>query len=743
MNLRGGVGDYLRAHDKSFYVPRTACDKIERGGRRRQIDRLKTMHDTHAFLQTLAIVLCVAAVTTVVFQRLRQPVVLGYLLAGMVVGPYVSMIPLYADGGTVRTLAEIGVILLMFSLGIEFSLSKLFRVGPTALFVAVMQCSLLLWLGYVAGQAFGWTWLQSLYAGAAMSISSTTIIVKAFEEQRLKGEFTHIVFGILIVEDLLAILLITILTTLSSGEELSALQIARTAGRLAAFLALMLIVGMFTVPRLIRTVVRLDRPETTVVANVGVAFGLALLAAVFGYSVALGAFLAGALVAESGVEKTVEQLVQPVRDIFAAIFFVSVGMLIDPRVLADHWLEVLAFLAVVVGGNLIAVTIGSFLTGQSIQTSVKVGMSLAQIGEFSFIIAGVGLALNENQEDKTYEVLYSVAVAVSAITTLLTPWLIRAAAPTAAWVDRKLPRSLQTFASLYGSWMEQVRKRPADNETGRFRRAIRWIIVDAVIVVAVVIGASVEMERITDFARSHFDLSERTTRLLVVAGAAAISAPFWIGLVRMARYLGFELAATAFPEAAKLEGGRKQLDLAAAPRRLLVVTLQLAIVLVIGVPLIAITQPFVPPFRGAAVLMLVLLLLAIAFWRGATNFQGHTRAAAQALADALSRQTHAGRESKEAHALDDANRLLAGMGSPVPLEIEPGTAAVGKTLAELRLRGLTGATVLAIQRDNESVLVPSGHDRLQVGDVLAIAGTQEAVAAARELLFARGAALSP
>jgi CPA2 family monovalent cation:H+ antiporter-2 len=704
------------------------------------------MHQAHEFLQTLAMVLCVAAVTTVVFQRMRQPVVLGYLLAGMVVGPYVA-IPLSADSDTVQTLAEIGVILLMFSLGIEFSLTKLIRVGPTAGFVAVMQCSLLLWLGYMVGQAFGWSWLQSLYAGAAISISSTTIIVKAFEEQRIKGHFTHIVFGILIVEDLLAILLITILTSLSSGEQLSAMQVAQTAGRLTAFLALSLVVGLFTVPRLIRAVVRLDRPETTVVASVGLAFGFALLAAAFEYSVALGAFLAGALVAESGVEKTVEHLVQPVRDIFAAVFFVSVGMMIDPGVIVEHWLEVLVFLLVVVVGNVVAVTIGAFLTGQSIQTSVKAGMSLAQIGEFSFIIAGVGLALGA-----TDELLYSIAVAVSGITTLLTPWLIRVAQPTAAWVDRKLPRSLQTFAALYASWMEQIRSKRAEGQTGRFRRAIRWIIVDAIVVVAVVIGASVEMDRIVEIARSRFELTGRTTRMIVVGAAALISAPFWIGLVRMARYLGFELAALAFPVAGLSEAGlkeasysrtkQKQLDLAAAPRRLLVVTLQLAIVLVIGVPLIAITQPFVPPFRGAAVLLLVLLLLAFAFWRGATNLQGHTRAAAEALAEALARQTRVGRESTGGHALDEANRILAGMGSPVPVEVQPGTLVEGRTLAEIKLRGLTGATVLAIRRGDESVLVPSGHERLQAGDILAIAGTHDAVEAAKELLSASEASMA-
>jgi len=683
------------------------------------------MHETHEFLQTFAMVLCVAAVTTVLFQRLRQPVVLGYLLAGMVVGPYVS-IPLSADSGTVQTLAELGVILLMFSLGIEFSLSKLLRVGPTAGFVAVVQCSLMLWLGYMLGQSLGWSPLESLYAGAAIAISSTTIIVKAFEEQRIKGDFTHIVFGILIVEDLIAILLITILTALSAGEEVSTLQIARAAGQLTAFLAVLMIVGLFTVPRLIRAVVRLDRSETTVVASVGLAFGFALLAATFGYSVALGAFIAGALVAESGVEKTVEHLVQPVRDIFAAIFFVSVGMIIDPHVIAEHWLTVLAFLVVVVVGKVMSVTIGAFLTGQSVQTSVKSGMSLAQIGEFSFIIAGVGVATGA-----TDKLFYSIAVAVSGITTLLTPWLIRAASPTAAWVDKKLPRALQTFAALYASWFEQLRKGSPDGQTVRFRRAIRWLLVDAVIVTAIVIGASVEMDRIADFAAARLQLSENATKLLVIASAATISAPFWIGLVRMARYAGFELASRAFPAAAG-----QQLDLAAAPRRLLVVTLQLAIVLLIGIPLVAITQPFLPPFRGAAVLLFLLLLMAIAFWRGAANLQGHTRAAAEALADALARQTRIGREVGNNNSLADANRVLAGLGSPVPVELRPGSAAEGKTLAEIELRGLTGATVLAIRRGEKSVLVPSGHERLQAGDVLAVAGTHDAVEAAKALLSA-------
>jgi monovalent cation:H+ antiporter-2, CPA2 family len=486
------------------------------------------------------------------------------------------------------------------------------------------------------------------------------------------------------------------------------------------------------VPRLIRAVVRLERTETTVVASVGLAFGFALLAAQFGYSFALGALMAGALVAESGVERTVEHVVQPIRDMFVAIFFVSVGMLIDPAEILANWPVVLIFVVIVVVGMTGSIAVGSFLTGQSAQRSVKTGMSLAQIGEFSFIIAEIG-----TQSGAIDRSLYSIAVAVSAITALLTPWLIRAAEPTAAWVDKKLPRSLQTFSALYATWLEQLGSQSADGNAGRVRRSIRWLIVDAVLVAAIIIGASVEMERIADFAEQKLRVPEDWTRVVVIAGAAILCAPFLFGLVRTARFFGFELAARVFPAA-----DPQTLDLAAAPRRLLVVTLQLAIVLLIGVPLVAITQPFVPPARGAAVLLFVLLLLAFAFWRGATNFQGHTRAAAQALAESLTRQTRAGRATGSDQIQEGTDRIFAGLGTPVPIELGAASPAVGKTLAEIRLRGLTGATVLAIRRGEEAVIVPSGHERLREGDVLAVAGSHDAIKAARELLAEPEAALA-
>jgi len=689
------------------------------------------MHDAHEFLRTLAVVLCVAAVTTVVFQRLRQPVVFGYLLAGMIVGPHIP-IPLVADEAIVETLSELGVILLLFSLGLEFSLRKLLRIGPTAGLVAVAQSSGMVWIGYVLGQLLGWTTLESVFAGAVIAISSTTIIAKAFEEQGVKGRFTEIVFGVLIIEDLIGIFLIAILTTVATGTAVSASSLAVTGARLATFLAGLIGVGLLVVPRTIRAVVRMNRPETTLVASIGICFAAALLALSFGYSVALGAFIAGSLVAESGEEKVVEHLVQPVRDVFAAIFFVSVGVLIDPAIVAQHWGAVLAFSVAVILGKLVFVTISSFLTGYSPRTSVQAGMSLAQIGEFSFIIAGVGLS-----SGATRDFLYPVAVAVSAITTLTTPWLIRAAGPVAQWVDRKLPPPLQTFVSLYGSWIERMRRSGEGAELSTTRRLVRLLLLDAVLIIAIVIGASLEAGRSAALIHDSIGLSERLARAVVPTVAAIIGLPLLIGLMRTARHLGVELAQKAIP--APNAGA---VDVGAAPRRALVVTLQLAILAVIAIPIVAITLPFLPSYRYALAPLALVAIPAVAFWRSAMNLQGHARAGAEVIAMKIGSGMSEGPADGGDPFAPDMERVrlaLPGLGDPVSVRVVDSSPASDRTLAELNLRGLTGATVLAILRDGEQVLVPSGHDRVRSGDVLAVAGSEESVAAARELLTGVGA----
>jgi monovalent cation:H+ antiporter-2, CPA2 family len=685
---------------------------------------LAAASSTHGVLDVLtdlAAILCVAALTTVLFRRLRQPVVLGYLLAGLIVGPHLP-IPIFADEPMAHQFSEIGVILLMFTLGLEFSLRKLVQVGPTAGIVAVIQCSLMIWLGYVVGRLFGWTVLESLFTGALIAISSTTIIVKAFNEQNVQGKLADFVFGILIVEDLIAIVLLAVLTPLASGHGLAAGALAWAVAKLVTFLVGMLALGMFLVPRLVRYVVRLGSHETTVVTSVGICFGCALVARQFGYSVALGAFLAGGLVAESGQGRAIEHALESVRDMFAAIFFVSVGMLIDPGLVARHWIAVLVLTLVVVVGKVFGVTLGSLLAGRSMRTSVQSGMSLAQIGEFSFIIAGVGLSLGA-----VGDFLYPVAVAVSALTTLVTPWLIRAASPVASFVDGRLPRPLQTFLSLYGSWLTQLRSaRQQKSAWSHIRKLAGLLLIDLLAIATIVIAASVNNERVTAFAVEHIKLAPALVRSLFVAAVLVLTVPFMLGAVRIARALGTALTRAVFPAE---NGG---LDRVAASRRALLVTFQLAILLVAGIPLAAVTQPFVR-FPVVILVLAGVLILILPFWRSATNLHGHVRAGAQVILESLALQAHSPEGTSSSR--EQVQRLVPGLGEMATVRIEATDPVVGQTLKELNLRALTGAMVIAIERDQQSaIMYPGAEEILRPGDLLVMSGTQEAVTMAAALM---------
>ena len=682
------------------------------------------MHDASEFLRNLALVLGVAAITTVLFRRLRQPVVFGYLLAGFIVGPHLPLPP-HADEATIRTLSELGVALLMFSLGTEFSLRRLLHLGWAVPAIAVIETSAMLWLGTVAARTFGWGAVEGVYAGAAVAISSTTIIVRALSEQRVRGGFTDIVFGVLIVEDLIAILM---LATLSSTSPLGAthgLPLLALLGRLAAFLAVLVLSGMLIVPRLMRGVVALQRPETTLVVAMGLCFVTAWLAHALGYSVALGAFVAGSLVAESGVQRSVERLIAPVRDMFVAIFFVSVGMLIDPRQIAANAIPVLVLTVLVLLGKTVSVSMATFLTGAGVRTAVQTGMSLAQIGEFSFIIAAAGIAAGASSAK-----LFPITVAVSALTTLTTPLMIRVAPTVAAAIDRRLPRPLQMFVALYGSWFASMRQRPeTSRERARLRRLIQVLCLDAAAIGALAIGTSVGAAPLSHALAAHTPLTAGLARTLVAAGAMLLALPFLLALVTTARALGQTLARRAFPDPAP---GR--LDPAAAPRRALVATVQMAAVLLLSAPLVAVTQPFLPTLAGPAVLALAAAALGVVVWRNANDLQGHVRAAAEAIVDAIGRHARAGDPGDAERALHRAYQLLPGLGEPQPVHIRRGSAAVGRALAELALRGRTGATILAISRGDDVVLVPDGHETLREGDVVALAGAPAAIEAARTYL---------
>ena len=682
------------------------------------------MHGPDSFLFTLAVVCCVAGATTVLCQRVRLPVVFGYLLAGMIVGPHVP-VPLVADTATVSSLAEVGVVLLMFSIGLEFSLRKMLRLAPVSGLVALLETTAMFGLGFEAADLLGWSPLERIFTGAIVAISSTTIIARAFRERPVEPAVRETVFGILVFEDLIAILLLAALSALGRGAALTAAELGRTVLQLATFLAGLIGVGLLLVPRFVRSVARLRREETTLVTTVGLAFSAALLAVWFGYSVALGAFLMGALVAESGAHHTIETLLAPLRDFFAAVFFVAVGMSIEPALVLQHWGAILLIAFVVMSGKVITVSVAAFFAGRDVRTSVSSAMSLAQIGEFSFIIAGVGAATNVVGPQ-----LLPVAVSASALTTLATQPMIAAAAATAARLDRSLPAPLQTFVALYGSWFEAMRRGSAtSHHRSRARQLVGFVAVDVAVLIAIVIAAAVEMPRAVELAVRALGVSPTVGQLLVLALATLAAAPLVLGLFRTAARLGAILAERALPLPAR------GADFGFAPRRALTVSLQGAILLLAGVPVVAIAQPFLPPLRGAAVLLMLVLAIGVLVWRGASNLHGHAEAGAQLLVSALRHQmTETGVHSTQPIA--HADELLPGMGAPVGLAISAQHAAAGKTLRALNVRARTGAAVLAITRGEQRILIPRGGDEILAGDVIALAGTSEAVAAAAALLTA-------
>ncbi|MFZ9408509.1 MAG: cation:proton antiporter, partial [Burkholderiaceae bacterium] len=328
-----------------------------------------------------------AAMVTVGFHLLRLPVVLGYILAGVLIGPHVLPKPLISDEVTIKTLSELGIVFLMFSLGLEFSFRRLRKVGVTALIAAPLEILLMIFVGYEVGQWFGWTRMDSLFLGAMISISSTTIIVKALQESRLTKEpFAQIIFGILIVEDILAIVLLALLSGIAMTGALKAGEVADTLGRLGIFLVVAVVIGLLAVPRLVGWVAKFRSNEMLLVTVLGLCFGVSLLAMKLGYSVALGAFIIGAVVAEAREIGRIEILTSSLRDLFCAVFFVTIGLLIEPRMLAEHWQPILIVTLAVVLGKSVACTLGAFVAGHDKWTAMRVGNGLGQIGEFSFIV---------------------------------------------------------------------------------------------------------------------------------------------------------------------------------------------------------------------------------------------------------------------------------------------------------------------------------------------------------------------
>ena len=404
-------------------------------------------------LEDMALVMCVGALAAVICQLLRQPLVVGYLIAGIVIGPHTP--GLFVPTERILVLSKIAIAILIFSIGLEFQFRRLIRLAPTAGLVALIQAASMMWLGYLAARLMGWTPWESLLTGAIVSISGAVIIAKALEEVPVDSRVRELVFGVVLCEDVIGILLLVVFNTLADGGELSLRALSVETALLSLFIVAVILIGLNTVPHVVRRVARSNRPEALLIASLGLCFAFAVIAERLGYSVVLGTFLAGSLVAESGRGAEIEKLLEPVRHVFGAIFFVSVGMLIDPRVLAAHWFALVVLSAVVVAGKIISVTIASALVGERPDTAVKTGFTMAQIGVFSILVAGIG-----SGGFAARGTLYSLTVGVVAITAFLCPLLIRASNPAANWIDHHLPMPAQSALALYGGWLDRVRKSP-------------------------------------------------------------------------------------------------------------------------------------------------------------------------------------------------------------------------------------------------------------------------------------------
>ncbi len=566
------------------------------------------MH-TIAFIHDLAIIMLVAGTVTVLFHLLRQPVVLGYIVAGVLIGPHTTTLALVTDEATIQILAELGIVFLLFSLGLEFSLRHLRQVGVTAVVAALAGIVLMLWLGYQIGLGFGWHMMDALFLGAMLSVSSTTITIKAIDELGLKDRpFAKVVFAVLIVEDVLAIGIIALLSGIAATGSVHGGEVLETLGKLMVFLVAALVIGILAVPRLLDFVARFNRDEMLLVAVLGLLFGFCLLVARLGYSTALGAFVIGVIIAESHALLRIQRLIEPLRDMFSAIFFVAIGLLLDPHVLLDYAAPIAVITVVLIIGKVLSRSAGAYAAGQSGRTALRVGLSLAQIGEFSFIIATLGTSLKV-----TSDFLYPVAVTVSAITTLLTPYLIRSAEPLATGLRKLLPDSSHRILHLYTEWLQSLRL-AGDRATiaAMVRRILLQTFVNCCLVVALfAIGAYLASPLGLDLSSKFGNRVLGNT--LIWGAALVVSLPFLIAAYRKLKALAMMLAEVS------VRAGRHTQRV----RRIVAEVLPLVSVAAMLLLVCALSASILPPAELlVAVLLLGALILAL-LWR--TMVKLHSR----------------------------------------------------------------------------------------------------------------------
>ena len=649
------------------------------------------MSEIEPLIADLALILICAGVMTLIFKKLRQPLVLGYIVAGFIASPHLALTPSVIDTASIHTWSDIGVIFLLFALGLEFSFKKIVKVGGPAVIAALTIIFGMIFLGFSVGSAFGWSKMDALFLGGMISMSSTTIIYKSFEGMGLaRKQFAGLVMSILILEDILAVVLMVVLSTVAVSNNFEGRELLLSVGKLAFFLILWILVGIYLIPQLLRRAKKLMNDETLLVVALGLCFGMVVVAAKTGFSAAFGAFIMGSILAETIEAEHIEHLVKPVKDLFGAIFFVSVGMMVDPAMIAQYWLPIVVITLTVILGQLLFATIGVLLSGQSLKTALQCGFSLTQIGEFAFIIATLGVSLGV-----TGSFLYPVVVAVSVITIFLTPYMIRLAEPAYDFLYGHLPVRFRTFLDNYAASSASP-STSRDSEWRKYLVSIVKVIVIWGILCIAICGLSFG--------------------LLVPLMQQWLPAP-WDNVVSAAITI---LALSPFLRTIIVKHSRSEAFLtlwegSRGNRPILIATVVLRYVLALGFVIYVLARLF-----HISVVLIVLIALAVVLAMVSSRLikRNAQRIERTFMTNFRSRELRAEYlgETKPAYASRLISKDLHLVEFDIPAEIEWG----GKTLAQLNFGQRFGIHVVSILRGGLRINIPKGtaclfpQDRIQV-----------------------------
>lgn len=641
----------------------------------------------------LAVILLTGGIITVVFKKINLPVVLGYILAGFLIGPYMPFFFSLADTEAISTWSEIGIIILMFCLGLEFNLHKLASVGGTAIITALVEVGGMLALGFAVGQLLGWGTMDSVFLGGMLSMSSTTIIIKAFDELNVrKKDFAQLVFGTLVMEDIAGIFMMIILSTISVSKSISGGALALQLGLLVLYLVLWLVLGIFLLPTLLNKASPMMSDETLLIVSLGICFGMVLLADALGFSSALGAFLAGSLLAGTVHAERVEHLTNGVKDLFGAVFFISVGMMLDPDAVVEYAIPILVLTVVTLLGKLLFSSLGVLLSGHTLRQAVHCGCSLAQIGEFAFIIASLGLSLGV-----IADYIYPIIISVSVITTLTTPFCIKSADKICEGIEKVLPDKLVQKLDSYTD--EEQTAREQDSDWAAFlRRYIKRTVFYGVLMLGIaILGQAVLLP-----------LLQKTIPVDWVGKTVALAATY----VCIALFVRPMLDAHS-PQFTVLWAKKRSFRL---PLIALSVIRVLIIVLIVFLPLqtvLGIHSLWALPLLAAAV------LVASRFgWFASAYLSVETRF----LTNFNERLLQQYSQSDDTAWLD---RKLYVTELPCPDEV------VGKDLRELGWGRRYGTNIIKIVRGKKELDIPAGDAVLTAGDRLAVLGEKDNLASLR------------